>query len=110
MIEVSLFVLYKSVSKNFAAGNVVTMSTIGDPHLAAVLLKKFLRDLPKPIFPESFYQTIRRCPPPTDEPTDMSSVTYIREILFPQLPPCAYILLTQYLRKSLQQICDFIHS
>jgi Rho GTPase-activating protein 1 len=110
MIEVSLFLLYKFVSEYFGVGNVVTMGTIGDPHLAAVLLKKYLRDLPGAIFPEGLYQTIRRCPPPTDEPTDMASVIYTREILLPELPPCAYILLTQYLRKCLQRICGFRYS
>ncbi|KIM77725.1 hypothetical protein PILCRDRAFT_825167 [Piloderma croceum F 1598] len=89
--------LLRQVQEAYDRGNVVTMGTIGDPHLAAVLLKKYLRDLPEAIFPEGLYQTIRRCPPPTDEPTDMSSVTYTREILLPELPPCAYILLTQYL-------------
>jgi Rho GTPase-activating protein 1 len=110
MIEVSLFSLYKFVSENIGPGNVVTMTTIGDPHLAAVLLKKYLRDLPEAIFPEGLYQIIRRCPPPTNEPTDMSSVTYTREILLPELTPCAYILLSQYLRKCLQWTCGFRNS
>jgi Rho GTPase-activating protein 1 len=75
------------------------MDTIGDPHLAAVLLKKYLRDLPEAVFPESLYQTIRRCPPPSDDSTDMSSVAYIRETLLPALAPCVYILLSHYLRE-----------
>ena len=75
------------------------METIGDPHLAAVLLKKYFRDLPEPIFPESLYPAIRRCPPPSDDPNDMSSVTYIRETLLPELAPCVYILLSHYLRE-----------
>ncbi len=40
----------------------MTLTSYDDPHLAAVLLKKFLRDLPEPIFPESTYGTIRKCP------------------------------------------------
>lgn len=75
------------------------MDTIGDPHLAAVLLKKYLRDLPAPIFPEKLYQIIRRCPLPSDDPSDLSSVTYIRDTLLPELPPCVYILLSHYLRQ-----------
>lgn len=75
------------------------METIGDPHLAAVLLKKYLRDLPEPIFPEKLYQTIRRCPPPSDDAADTSSVVYIRDTLLPELPPCVYILLGHYLRE-----------
>ena len=82
----------------FVTGNVVSLETFGDPHLAAVLLKKYLRDLPEPIFPESMYSVIRRCPIPTNDPTDMSSVTYIRENLLSELAPCVYILLSHVLR------------
>jgi len=79
-------------------GNVVSLDTFGDPHLAAVLLKKYLRHLPDPIFPESLYPAIHRCPPPSNEPDDMASVMYIRETLLPLLPPCIYILLSHVLR------------
>lgn len=77
----------------------MSMNTINDPHLAAVLLKKYLRDLPEPIFPEKLYQTIRRCPAPSDDITDISSVTYIRDTLLPALPHCVYIVLSHYLRE-----------
>ena len=77
----------------------MNLKTFGDPNLAAVLLKKYLRDLPEPLFPERLYPIIKRCPIPSSDPSDMSSVTYIRETLLPELPPCAYILLSHYLRK-----------
>lgn len=80
-------------------GHVVSLETFGDPHLAAVLLKKYLHDLPEPVFPERLYPVIRRCPPPTSDPDDMSSIMYIRETLLPELPPCVYILLSNVLRK-----------
>ena len=80
-------------------GNVVSLENFGDPHLAAVLLKKYLRDLPEPVFPERLYPLIRRCPSPTNDPSDMASVTYIREVLLPELPPCVYILLSHVLRE-----------
>ena len=80
-------------------GHVVSLETFDDPYLAAVLLKKYIRDLPEPIFPESMYSTIRRCPLPTDNPTDMSSITYIRETLLTELVPCVYILLSHVLRE-----------
>lgn len=79
-------------------GNVVSLKTFGDPHLAAVLLKKYLRDLPEPIFPETLYPLIRRCPLPTNNPSDVTSVTYIRESILTAIRPCAYILLSQVLR------------
>ncbi len=79
-------------------GHVVSLQTFGDPHLAAVLLKKYLRDLPEPIFAENLYPIIKRCPFPTAE-DDMSCIVYIRETLLPQLMPCAYILLSNILRE-----------
>ncbi|KAJ8523208.1 hypothetical protein ONZ45_g299 [Pleurotus djamor] len=77
-------------------GNVVSLHTFGDPHLAAVLIKKYLRDLPEPLFPESLYPVIWRCPFPTNE-NDIAPVLYIRETLLPHLIPCAYILLSTIL-------------
>jgi hypothetical protein len=79
-------------------GHVVNLETFGDSHLAAVLIKKYLRDLPEPIFPESLYPAIRRCPPPSGEPGDVASAIYIREVLLPQLPHCAYVLLSYIMR------------
>jgi hypothetical protein len=46
-------------------GNQVTLAQYADPHIAAVLLKKFLRDLPEPMFPGTLYPLIARCPPST---------------------------------------------
>ena len=80
-------------------GNVVSMETFGDPHLAAVLLKKYIRDLPSPIFPESMYATIRQCPQPTSDPSDITSITYIRDNILSELAPCVYILLSHILRE-----------
>ena len=86
--------------KGMCIGHVVSLETFGDPHLAAVLLKKFLRDLPTPLFPEHLYPLISRCPHPSDDPNDLSSITYIRETLMPELPHCSYILLANILRES----------
>lgn len=95
-----LVCVFRQSSTHPSLGHMVFLETFGDPHLAAVLLKKYLRDLPEPIFPESLYPVIRRCPPCTNDPTDMSSVVYIRETLLPELMPCVYILLSQILRSS----------
>lgn len=80
-------------------GNVVSLDSFGDPHLAAVLLKKFLRDLPEPIFPESLYPVITACPPVTNDPNDMNSIMYLRDTLLPSLAPCSLILLSHILRE-----------
>lgn len=81
-------------------GQVVSLETFNDPFLAAVLLKKYLRDLPAPLFREHTYAVIKRCPIPTLDPSDVSAITYIRETLLPQLPPCVYILLSNVLRRA----------
>lgn len=80
------------------AGHIVSLETFGDPHLAAVLIKKYLRDLPQPIFPESLYPVIYRCPTPNNDPGDMSAILYVRDVILPELPRCAYILLSHVLR------------
>lgn len=100
MIEVGSLVLIQLSSAYLGLGNVVSLSNFGDPNLAAVLLKKYMRDLPEPLFPEQVYPLIRQCPPPTSDPADMSSVNYLRDTLLPALAPCSYILLSHILRKS----------
>ena len=87
----------------------VSLKGFGDPHIAAVLLKKYLRDLPQPIFPESLYPIIEGCPTPTNDPSDVSSINYIRETLFPELVPCAYILLSNVLRALPTSTCQKVY-
>ena len=77
-----------------------------------MLLKKFLRDLPDPLFPEYLYSVIQRCPSLDDSGTqdrpgvasnegiadpELEAVRYIREVLLPELPPCSYMLLSTIL-------------
>ncbi|KAH7322079.1 hypothetical protein B0J17DRAFT_723751 [Rhizoctonia solani] len=57
--------LLRSVREAYDRGNQVTLAQYHDPHIAAVLIKKFLRDLPEPIFSGSLYPVIARCPPST---------------------------------------------
>ncbi|KAI0086905.1 hypothetical protein BDY19DRAFT_957303 [Irpex rosettiformis] len=93
--------LLKQVQQAYDRGHVVSLNTFADPHLAAVLLKKYLRDLPDPIFSEKVYPIIRRCPPPPssdpNDPNGVLSVQYIRETVLPELAPCAVILLSNIL-------------
>lgn len=81
-------------------GHVVTLEHYGDPHLAAVLIKKYMKELPEPLFPEKVYSRIQRCPPISTDVTDMSSIMYIRDTLFPELPHCSYVLLSHIFRQS----------
>lgn len=89
--------LLKQVQQAYDRGQVVTLPTFNDPHLAAVLLKKYLRDLPDPLFPETLYPVIRQCPLSSGDPTDIAAIMYIRDTLLPQLKPCVYILLSNVL-------------
>ncbi|TRM70230.1 hypothetical protein BD626DRAFT_422970 [Schizophyllum amplum] len=89
--------LLRAAQAAYDRGQMVSLDTFGDPHLAAVLLKKYLRDLPEPIFPEATYAVIRQCPMPTSDPGDMAAVLYIRETILPEIMPCAYILLSHIL-------------
>ena len=95
--------LLRAAQEAYDRGNVVSLESFADPHLAAVLLKKYLRDLPDPIFPERTYGVIKRCPLPSaaagDDDLEQAIIVYIREILLPDLVPCALILLSQVLRK-----------
>ncbi|KAG8214398.1 Rho GTPase-activating protein [Butyriboletus roseoflavus] len=54
--------LLKQVQQAYDRGQVVSLETFDDPHLASVLIKKYLRDLPNPPFPESLYPVVRQCP------------------------------------------------
>ncbi|KAH9480705.1 Rho GTPase-activating protein 8 [Psilocybe cubensis] len=91
--------LLRAAQDAYDRGNVVSLEAFADPHLAAVLLKKYLRDLPEPIFPESTYGVVRRCPLPSGsseyDAAEMAAVRYVRESVLPELVPCAYILFSQ---------------
>jgi Rho GTPase-activating protein 1 len=100
MIEVGRVLVAMADKPDCAIGHVVNLQSFADPNLAAVLIKKYLRDLPEPIFPESLYPAIRRCPMPSDDPGDVAAVTYVRESLLPLLPHCAYVLLSHVLREG----------
>jgi len=89
--------LLRQVCEAYDRGHVVSLETFGDSHLAAVLIKKYLRDLPEPLFPEKLYHIIYRCPTPSNDPNDMSAIGYIRDVLLPELPRCVYILLSHVL-------------
>ncbi|KAK7448517.1 hypothetical protein VKT23_013779 [Stygiomarasmius scandens] len=94
--------LLRAAQEAYDRGQVVSLEIWeaapgGGAHLAAVLLKKYLRDLPNPVFGEELYALIRRCPVPTSDPADGEAVRYVREVILPELPPCVYILLSHIL-------------
>lgn len=75
----------------------MTLKNFEDPNIAAVLLKKYLRDLPEPIFTEELYPIIRRCP--LNNADESSTIQYIQNTIIPALPPCSMILLSHVLRQ-----------
>jgi Rho GTPase-activating protein 1 len=89
-------------------GQPVSLPYFDDPHLAAVLLKKFFHDLPDPIFPESTYSTIQACPLPSNDPSQTACIDYIREIVIPlldKISPPALIVLSYVLREYIRLSC-----
>ncbi|ORX57131.1 Rho GTPase activation protein [Piromyces finnis] len=53
--------LIKTVKEAYNTGNPnITIQTLNSSHLAAVILKTFVRELPKPIFPPEFYPEFRK--------------------------------------------------
>jgi len=93
--------LLKQVVATYDRGEDVNLRAYGDPHLAAVLLKKFLRDLPTPIFEQEMYVLIRGCPSPSSGGDQTPCNLYIRNQLLPRLQPSSKLVLLKYV------ICEF---
>lgn len=90
------------------SGQTVSLSAWGDPHIAAVLLKKFFRDLPEPLFYEEMFPVIRKCPIPTGSPGDMATINYLREQILPALrTDAAEIVFSYVLREFFASFLDF---
>lgn len=51
-------VMVNTIKKRFDSGEKVDFAEYGDPHLAAVVMKLFLRELPKPVMTLEAYQSI----------------------------------------------------
>jgi len=109
MTEVWSVLDYLPLRLSVVTGHVVSFNRFGDPHLAAVLLKKYLRDLPNPVIPYSLYPTIQQCPAPSDDPNELSVVIfYIRDTILSQIPRCHYIVLSHVLRTCLTTFLAFL--
>jgi len=86
--------LLKQVVAMYDRGEEVRLRAYNDPHLAAVLLKKFLRDLPAPMFGPNMYSLIGGCPLPLKGGDPRACKLYIRNQILPSLqPPCKQALL-----------------
>ena len=90
--------ILRQLEQAYDRGQRVDIVNYDDPHLAAVLIKKFFRMLPQPIFNENMYSIIRKCPVPDDEGTRAASIEYVREQVIGGLPGNAQVLLNVVLR------------
>ncbi|EGG13139.1 uncharacterized protein MELLADRAFT_76282 [Melampsora larici-populina 98AG31] len=88
----------KVLSEAYDRGHPVKISDYPDaPHLAASLLKLFLRELPVPVFPSSLYPVILACPPIQANSSNSEVMAYIQEKLIDQLSAPAVKLLSYVL-------------
>lgn len=98
--------MLRQIRDAYDRGQPVSLSSFNDPHIPAVLLKKFFRDLPTPVFPDFTYSTIQGCPYPTNEDNEANRacVDYIRMNVIPlvdKISPPALIVLSYVLRESI---------
>ncbi|KAG4306255.1 hypothetical protein PORY_000243 [Pneumocystis oryctolagi] len=88
--------LLKQVREAYDRGNPVTLSEYG-PHLAAVLLKLYLRSLPEPLFTHNLYPLLRKI----SHQSSSTNISFIRNTLLPKLSTPAIMLLSS--------ICLLLH-
>ena len=106
--------LLKTAQESYDRGHPVSLEQYRDPHIPAVLLKVFLRSLPRPIFPASMYGLIRSCPPPPLPSTDGESaqaqaqaqetIDYLRTRLLPAIEPGCSAILLSYVLEMLHKV------
>ncbi|KAG5440881.1 hypothetical protein PCK2_000036, partial [Pneumocystis canis] len=89
-------VLLKQVREAYDRGNPVTLSEYG-PHLAAVLLKLYLRSLPEPLFTHNLYPVLRKI----SHQSSSANILFIRNSLLPRLSTPAVMLLSS--------VCSLLH-
>jgi len=90
--------ILRQLEEAYNRGQRVDIAHYDDPHLAAVLIKKFFRMLPQSIFSEDMYSVIRKCPVPDDEGTRAASIEYVREEIIGGLAGNAQVLLNVVIR------------
>ncbi|KAN0064341.1 hypothetical protein ACQY0O_002536 [Thecaphora frezii] len=116
--------LLRAAQESYDRGHPVSLQNYSDPHVPAVLLKVFLRSLPRPIFPSSLYPAISACPPPpcsangagnddddddaadgkTQQAAAQETIQYLREVLLPSIEPPSAVILLSYVLNLLHRV------
>jgi Rho GTPase-activating protein 1 len=90
--------LLRQVQGCYDRAQVVNLAQFADANLAAVLIKKFFRALPDPIFPDSTFFVIRKCPNPDSLDSREDAVEYIRDRIIGELEGNKQVLLNVVFR------------
>ena len=108
--------LLKTAQESYDRGHPVSLEQYRDPHIPAVLLKVFLRSLPRPIFPASLYGLIRACPSPPLPSSDadgamlqaqaQETIEYLRTRLLPAIEPACCGILLSYVLEMLHKVAQ----
>ncbi len=108
--------LLKTAQESYDRGHPVSLEQYRDPHIPAVLLKVFLRSLPRPIFAASMYPLIRACPPPplpnaqvpsaVHEAQAQETIEYLRTRLLPAIEPSCSGILLSYVLEMLHKVAQ----
>ncbi|VDL19310.1 unnamed protein product [Hymenolepis diminuta] len=91
--------LVKSIQSQYNSGGSVNFQICGDPHLPAVLIKTFLRDLSEPLLTYEFYDTILSV---HNLPWE-TKLENVRELISVRLPDPNYTVL-KYLMTLLTEV------
>lgn len=71
--------LLRAVEEAYDRGSPVDLDLLDDPHLAAVLIKSFFRELERPIVGRELYDVVRACPKEGDDGEGKEMADYVKE-------------------------------
>ncbi|XP_078663300.1 rho GTPase-activating protein 8-like isoform X1 [Branchiostoma floridae x Branchiostoma belcheri] len=92
--------MVKEVQKMYNEGRTVNWTELGDPHLAAAILKTFLREMPEPLITFQLYDEVMRIHGELDG-NDRLMAT--KELISGKLPELNYVVL-KYLVDFLEEV------
>lgn len=101
----------QEVRDAYDAGEKVSLEAFNDEHLAAGIIKLFLRELPEALFPSLLYPLIKELPdsttmPPLEHPDSQEQIGFITQRIFPKLERCKLVLF-RYICQLLADMTPF---